>query len=78
MGEWRGTLQAKKPGEDCLQLSAAKFIRVTGSENCHFLNIFTPDVSYSFYYFLALSFQSLIEMCLIKNTFKLVASIQGR
>jgi len=41
---WRGVLEAKKPSQDCLQISIAKINRVYGSEDCLSLNVYTPQV----------------------------------
>jgi carboxylesterase type B len=43
---WLGVRKAKKFGTECLQLSPPKLMRVVGSEDCLYLNIYTrklPD-----------------------------------
>lgn len=45
-GNWTGVRQAKKPGSDCLQLSAQRAFRVHGNEDCLFLNVFTPELPF--------------------------------
>ncbi|ODN01295.1 Esterase FE4 [Orchesella cincta] len=48
---WRGVRQAKKPGSDCLQMSVAKLFRVYGSEDCLYLNVYTPQQPYNYFTF---------------------------
>lgn len=45
MKPWQGTLKAKKPGPDCLQINIAKMFRVYGSEDCLTVNVFSPSIS---------------------------------
>jgi len=42
---WKGVRTAFAPGSHCLQIHPAKMFRVIGSENCLFLNIYTPKVT---------------------------------
>ncbi|CAG7821889.1 unnamed protein product [Allacma fusca] len=41
---WDGTWRAHKPGPYCMQYSFYKIFRVIGSEDCLYLNVFTPEV----------------------------------
>jgi carboxylesterase type B len=41
---WSGVRETKAPGPECLQLSLPKTIRVLGSEDCLYLNVYTPQV----------------------------------
>lgn len=41
---WGGVKQAIKPGPLCLQLNLVRLLRVVGSENCLYLNVYTPQL----------------------------------
>ncbi|CAL8094847.1 unnamed protein product [Orchesella dallaii] len=43
---WKGIMKAHKPGNTCLQTHPLYFFRVTGDENCLFLNVYTPKIPY--------------------------------
>jgi hypothetical protein len=40
---WSGIREAKKPGPYCLQFNLLR-PRIMGSENCLYLNVYTPQV----------------------------------
>lgn len=42
---WKGVLQAKAPGSDCLQFHVKKLLSIYGKEDCLFLNVYTPVVN---------------------------------
>ncbi|OXA40548.1 esterase E4-like [Folsomia candida] len=42
---WKGVLQAKAPGSDCLQFHVKKLLSIYGKEDCLFLNVYTPVIS---------------------------------
>jgi len=42
--KWKGILQAKEFGTPCLQLDTLLYGSIIGSEDCLFLNVFTPRV----------------------------------
>ncbi|CAL8073913.1 unnamed protein product [Orchesella dallaii] len=44
---WRGVLKATRPGSECLQGHPINMFRISGSEDCLFLNIYTPQTSSS-------------------------------
>ncbi|OXA40549.1 venom carboxylesterase-6 [Folsomia candida] len=43
---WDGIRDAKKPGSACLQLSLPRQLRVVGSEDCLYVNVYSPNVGY--------------------------------
>ncbi|ODN01293.1 Esterase E4 [Orchesella cincta] len=43
---WKGIMKTQKPGNTCLQTHPLYFFRVTGDENCLFLNLYTPKIPY--------------------------------
>ncbi|CAL8072149.1 unnamed protein product [Orchesella dallaii] len=44
VGPWSGVLIANKTRRDCLQMDVSKQLRVRGSEDCLYLNVYSPLV----------------------------------
>lgn len=47
--KWDGILDATKDGTQCTQIDMADQ-QLKGSEDCLFINVYTPSVSFTFYY----------------------------